>query len=214
MYNPKQFRMGDIFYKIQEKINKTGRPQDEELTKQQKEIRAKKLEEWNEKRRKKISDDSDSEELDAQKTKTKNDKYELAEKIKNQIKADPTSAIQSEIFYDKHILNFLTNKGLEEKQRMAGIIMAKTNLDDLVKFTLKFYKDQKKVTEGNRQARELQSIAKGQLLKNPEFIARKKKERIRSLMASETRNSPLSTTQRSLPARSNLTIDTRNIHTV
>ena len=34
MYNPKQFRMGDIFYKIQEKINKTGRPQDEELNKQ------------------------------------------------------------------------------------------------------------------------------------------------------------------------------------
>ena len=97
---------------------------------------------------------------------------------------------------------------------MAGIIMAKTNLDDLVKFTLKFYKDQKKVKEGNRQARELQSIAKGQLLKNPEFIARKQKERIRSLAVSQTRNSPLSTTMRTLPARSNLTIDSRNVHTV
>ena len=75
--------------------------------------------------------------------------------------------------------------------------MHKTNLDDLVKLTIRHYRNQRKVKEGNRQARELQSIMKGQLLQNPEYIARKKKERMKSLLLKGERKMPLSTINRS-----------------
>ena len=54
---------------------------------------------------------------------------------------------------------------------------------------------------------------KGQLLQNPEYVARKKKERMKSLLLKGERNVPLSTTNRS-PAGSNLTLDTRQVKTV
>ena len=92
--------------------------------------------------------------------------------------------------------------------------MPKTNIDDLVKYTLKHYKNIKKVKEGNREARMLQAIFKGNLTKNPEFIAKKNKERRKTLLLGNNRNSPLTMTNRSLPPRSNLTIDTRNANTV
>ena len=40
MYNPKSFRMGDIFYKIQEKIDKNVKPENDDFTKQQQEAKA------------------------------------------------------------------------------------------------------------------------------------------------------------------------------
>ena len=104
--------------------------------------------------KKKKNDDTDSDDNGVNKTKN-DEKYELAEKLSHKIKADPSYAIESEIFYDKHITNYEANKGLEEKQRIAGIIMHKTNLDDLVKLTIRHYRNQRKVKEGNRQAREL-----------------------------------------------------------
>ena len=54
---------------------------------------------------------------------------------------------------------------------------------------------------------------KGQLLQNPEYVARKKKERIKSLLLKGDRKIPLSTTNRS-PQGSNLTLETRQVQTV
>ena len=213
MYNPKSFRMGDIFYKIQEKIDKNVKPENDEFTKQQLEAKAQRLSEWHSLKNKNKTDESSSD--DGNSTKAKNEeKYELAEKLKARIKADPTYSINAEIFYDKNIVNFCAQKGLEENQRVDGVIMPKTNIDDLVKYTLKHYKNIKKVKEGNREARMLQAIFKGNLTKNPEFVAKKNKERRKTLLLGNNRNSPLTQTNRSLPPRSNLTIDTRNANTV
>ena len=64
--------------------------------------------------KKKKNDDTDSDDNGVNKTKN-DEKYELAEKLSHKIKADPSYAIESEIFYDKHISNYEANKGLEEK---------------------------------------------------------------------------------------------------
>ena len=64
--------------------------------------------------KKKKNDDTDSDDNGVNKTKN-DEKYELAEKLSHKIKADPSYAIESEIFYDKHITKYEANKGLEEK---------------------------------------------------------------------------------------------------
>ena len=105
MYNPKSFRMGDIFYKIQEKIDKNVKPENDEFTKQQLEAKAQRLSEWHSLKNKNKTDESSSD--DGNSTKAKNEeKYELAEKLKARIKADPSYSINAEIFYDKNIVNF------------------------------------------------------------------------------------------------------------
>ena len=131
--------------------------------------------------------------------KRKNDKkYEEAEILKAKIKKDPSHALDNEIFLNKYLQAFQNKKGIEEKvTRMDDIIVRKSNVDDLVRLTTKYYKrsshvgnksERDKLTKsqlreikerstkaGNREIRELQAIGKGQLLTHPEYISKKKK---------------------------------------
>ena len=43
------------------------------------------------------------------------EKFEHAERLKAKIKANPNLAIESEVFYGKHLTSYKSKQGLEEK---------------------------------------------------------------------------------------------------
>ena len=71
--------------------------------------------------------------------------FAFAEELKSKIAKDRDYAIDCELLYDEHLKFYQQKLGIEERQRMDDMVMPPSQMDNLVKLTMKFYRKQKRI---------------------------------------------------------------------